>query len=174
MIGLFGSKFLPDGQIALMMMIWSIPVGWINSVTNYALIAANQQRALTRAFIIGLAFNVIANLIFIPLFSYQAAALITIASEIIEGSAFYFYVRRHIVPVSWVGVLARPALASGVMALVVYPFAVAGGVYLLMGLGVGVAAYLIVLFTTHALDVDETALLAPLLPRRFAAMRVRP
>ena len=60
------------------------------------------------------------------------------------------------------------------MALVVYPFAVAGGVYLLMGLGVGVAAYLIVLFTTHALDVDETALLAPLLPRRFAAMRVRP
>ncbi|NJM41692.1 MAG: hypothetical protein HC853_13505 [Anaerolineae bacterium] len=45
---------MPEGQIALMMMIWSIPVGWINSVTNYALIAANQQRALTRAFVIGL------------------------------------------------------------------------------------------------------------------------
>ncbi len=173
MIGLFGPAFLPEGQIALMMMIWSIPVGWINSVTNYALIAANQQRALTRAFVIGLAFNVIANLIFIPLFSYQAAAIITLFSEIVEGSAFYFYVRRHIVPVSWVGVLARPALASGIMALVAYPFAVAGGALLAAGLVMGLAAYLVVLFLTHALDGNETALLAPLLPGRIARLAAR-
>jgi O-antigen/teichoic acid export membrane protein len=173
MIGLFGPEFLPEGQIALMMMIWSIPVGWINSVTNYALIAANQQRALTRAFVIGLGFNVVANLLLIPLFSYQAAALVTIASEIVEGSAFYFYVRRHIAPVSWVGVLARPTLAAGVMALVVYPFAAGGGALLLVGLGMGVAAYLGVLFLTRALDGDEAALLRPLLPGRIARLAMR-
>jgi O-antigen/teichoic acid export membrane protein len=165
---------LPEGQIALMMMIWSIPVGWINSVTNYALIAANQQRALTRAFVIGLVFNVIANLLLIPLFSYQAAALITIASEIVEGSAFYFYVRRHIASVSWVGVLARPALAAGVMALVAYPFAAGGLVLLLVGLGMGIAAYLVVLLISRVLDGDEAALLRPLLPGRLTSRLSRP
>jgi O-antigen/teichoic acid export membrane protein len=174
MIGLFGPEFLPEGQIALMMMIWSIPVGWINSVTNYALIAANQQRALTRAFVIGLVFNVIANLLLIPLFSYQAAALITIASEIVEGSAFYFYVRRHIASVSWVGVLARPALAAGVMALVAYPFAAGGLVLLLVGLGMGIAAYLVVLLISRVLDGDEAALLRPLLPGRLTSRLSRP
>jgi O-antigen/teichoic acid export membrane protein len=164
LIGLFGAEFLPHGQIALMLMIWSIPVGWINSVTNYALIAAGQQRALTRAFIIGLVFNVVANLIFIPSFSYQAAALITIASEIVEGSAFYFFVRKHIAPVAWVGVLARPALAAGIMALVAYA-GVALGVTLL-GLVIGLAAYVITLLITRALNANETALLKPLLPAR--------
>ena len=29
-------------------MIWSIPIGFVNSVTQYVLIAVNQQRFLTR------------------------------------------------------------------------------------------------------------------------------
>ena len=90
-----------------------------------------------------------------------------------RARAFYFYVRRHIVPVSWVGVLARPALAAGVMAVVAYPFAVAGGALLLGGLVMGVVAYLGVLFITRALDGSETALLTPLLPGRFTALLIK-
>ncbi|NJM41691.1 MAG: hypothetical protein HC853_13500 [Anaerolineae bacterium] len=114
----------------------------------------------------------VANLLLIPLFSYQAAALVTIASEIVEGSAFYFYVRRHIAPVAWLNVLARPALAAGLMALVAYPFGLVGGAFLLVGLGMGLAAYLVVLFITRALDANETALLAPLLPKRFMRLQL--
>ena len=166
MIGVLGGpEFIPEGQIALMMMIWSIPIGWINSVTNYALIAANQQHALTRAFVIGLGFNVIANLILIPHFSYQAAALVTIASEFIEGFAFYLFVRRHIAKVNWLSVLGRPALAAGVMALVIYPFAALG--LTLPGVVIGIAVYLIMLLLTRALDSNERALLNPLIPARL-------
>ena len=166
MIGVLGGpEFIPAGQIALMMMIWSIPIGWINSVTNYALIAANQQRALTRAFVVGLVFNIIANLLLIPMFSLQAAALITIASEFIEGCAFYLYVRRHIARVNWLSVLGRPALAAGVMALVVYPFATMD--LTLIGILIGTIAYLVVLFFTQALNPIERALLMPLLPARL-------
>jgi len=159
-----GKEFLPQGQIALMLMIWSIPFGWVNSVTNYALIAVGQQRALTRAFIIGLVFNVVANLIFIPLFSFQAAAVITILSELVEGAAFYFYVRRHITRLNWADVFARPALAGLVMA------AVCAALNAINLLGVGVAlgglAYVAALAFTRALNADERAVLAPLLPSR--------
>lgn len=163
-----GKEFLPQGQIALMLMIWSIPFGWVNSVTNYALIAVGQQRALTRAFIIGLGFNVVANLIFIPLFSFQAAAIITILSEIVEGAAFYFYVRRHITRLNWADVFARPALAGLVMA------GVCAALNAINLLGVGVAlgglAYVAALALTRALNADERAVLAPLVPARARAL----
>jgi O-antigen/teichoic acid export membrane protein len=165
MIGILGGpEFLPAGAIALAIMAWSMPVGWINSVTNYALIAVNQQRALTRAFVIGLVFNIAANLILIPTFSYAGAAVVTILSEIVEGAAFYFYVRRHIAPVSWVEVLARPALAAGAMALVTFLFASAG--LLLIGLMAGLAVYAAILWLTGALSAGEREILRPLVRRR--------
>lgn len=172
MVGVLGGReYLPAGEIALMIMIWSIPIGWINSVTNYALIAVGRQRALTRAFLIGLGFNVVANLIAIPLFSYAGAAFVTILSEIVEGAAFYVYVRRHIVKLDWVAVLARPALAAGVMAAVVYPFAAAG--LPAIGIAIGLPAYAATLVAARALSPDERAVLAPLLPGRVRRALMR-
>ena len=162
MIGLFGADFQP-GTSALIIMIWSIPIGWINSVTNYALIAAGQQRMLTRAFVIGLVFNIVANLIFIPWFSFQAAALITIFSEIVEGGAFYVAVRRHIVKVNWPDVLIRPVLATGLMALVAYLLASAG--WMIPGLLLGLVIYLAALAVLRVFSAEERSMLAPLLPR---------
>lgn len=158
-----GREFLPNGAVALAIMAWSMPIGWINSVTNYALIAVNRQHALTRAFIIGLAFNVVANLLLIPLFSFVAAAVTTILSEIVEGTAFYLSVRRYIAPVDWVGVLARPLLAAGTMAGVAYLFAAMG--LTLVGLMIGLAAYGAVLGLTGALSAGERAVLLPLVRR---------
>ena len=38
-----GQSYLPHAAIALQIMIWSIPFGWINSIVNYILIALGQQ-----------------------------------------------------------------------------------------------------------------------------------
>ena len=173
MIGLLGgAQFLPHGAIALMIMIWSIPFGWINSITNYALIAVNQQRALTRAFIIGLVFNVVANLIFIPLFSYQAAAAVTILSEIVEGSAFYFYVRQHITKVPWLDVLGRPALCAALMGAVIY-FSANNGL-LIPGVILGSALYVAGLFVLRVFSPADRVMLAPLIPARFRGSITEP
>jgi O-antigen/teichoic acid export membrane protein len=164
MIGILGGReFLPEGAIALAIMCWSMPIGWINSVTNYALIAAGQQRALTRAFIIGLTFNIVANLALIPVFSFVAAAVVTIFSEIVEGTAFYVYVHRHIAPVNWVEALAKPFLAAGAMAAVTSIFAMNGLV--LIGLLLGLALYGGVLGLTGALAPQEREILRPLIRR---------
>lgn len=164
MIGLLGGQeYLPYGAIALMLMVWSIPVGWINSVTNYVLIALGQQRALTRAFIIGLIFNVVANLIFIPIYGYPAAAVITILSEIVEGTPFYITLHRTLAPIPWLRILWRPALSTAIMAGLVW----AGWqLHPLIGLILGSVAYVGLIVGLRAFDEDEQAQLINALPSR--------
>ena len=110
-----GTRYLPDSAIALQLMIWSIPVGFINSVTHYVLIALNQQRYLTRCFVVGLAFSAGSNLLLIPVFGYRAAGALHLFSELALLLAFYLGLRRHMAPVPWGRLLWRPALAGVIM-----------------------------------------------------------
>jgi O-antigen/teichoic acid export membrane protein len=110
-----GQSYLPNAAIALQIMIWSIPFGWINSIVNYILIALGQQSKLTRAFVIGLTFNISANLILIPRFSFVAAAVVTILSELVEGLVFMFYLERSLGSIQWIRLLWRLFVAAGAM-----------------------------------------------------------
>jgi O-antigen/teichoic acid export membrane protein len=162
LIGLLaGDAYLPHGAIALTLMVWSIPVGWINSVTNYVLIALGQQRALTRAFIIGLTFNVIANIIFIPIYGYAAAAIITIFSEVIEGLPFYIALHKTLAPTPWHKLLWKPALSCAIMFALTW---FGWGVHPLLGLAVGGITYLISVIVLRVFDQDEIDQFVSVLP----------
>ncbi|MGH2593298.1 MAG: oligosaccharide flippase family protein, partial [Anaerolineae bacterium] len=134
MLILGGNAYLPHSATALQIMIWSIPFGWINSITNYVLIALGQQTRLTRAFIIGLTFNVVANLILIPRYSYLAAAAITILSELVEGLPFYYYVEKTLGPVLWIRMLWKLFVAAGAMFAVMWALWPVSGV---LAIGIG-------------------------------------
>ncbi|MBC7265173.1 MAG: oligosaccharide flippase family protein [Chloroflexi bacterium] len=115
-----GAAYMPHSMIALQILIWFMPIGFINSVTQYVLIAINQQRYLTRAFLIGLAFNVVANLLLIPRFGYRAAAAVTVLSEVALLIPFYLCVRKNLTPIPWLEVFWRPTLAAAVMGTVMW------------------------------------------------------
>jgi len=171
LIGILGGEaYLPHGAIALALMVWSMPVGWINSVTNYVLIALGQQRALTKAFIIGLTFNVIANLIFIPIFGYPAAAIITILSEIVEGIPFYVTLHQTLAPIGWFRILWRPALSS----LVMFGLTWLGGfIHPALGLIAGGLSYPFLLFRLGAFNEEERAQLLSASPAFIRARLLR-
>lgn len=114
-----GAAFLPDSATALTILIWSIPIGFANSVTQYVLIAVGQQRFLTRAFLIGVTFNIAANLLLIPRFGYRGAAVVTILSELSLFLPFYYAVRRHVAPMPWVELTWRQVVAAAGMGLTV-------------------------------------------------------
>ncbi len=113
----FGHEMTVNGgsDLALRVIIWSIPLGFVNSVTQYVLIAVHQQRYLTRAFIIGVVFNVVGNLIAIPHLGYVGAALVTILSELSLLIPFYWQVRRSVGRVPWGALVAKPLLALALM-----------------------------------------------------------
>jgi len=112
---LAGDKFLPDSMIVLQLLIWFLPFSFVNQVTQYVLIAIDQQRHLTRAFVVGVLFNLITNLIFIPMYGYRAAAITTILSEWALLIPFYLLVRKHLCTVPWFDVIWRPAIAAALM-----------------------------------------------------------
>ncbi len=154
-----GARYLPDGAIALQLMIWSIPFGWINSVTQYALIALGLQRLITRAFAGAVLFNIAANLIFIPQYGFQAAALATIASELALLAPFLFLLKRELTDLRVHSLLWRPLVALAVMGLALLIL----GTSLLALLASG-AVYTSVLLLLRPLDAAEGEALLKLLP----------
>ena len=158
-----GPEFLPGGMDALRLMAWAMPIGWINSLTQYVLIALDQQRYLTRAYLFGFAFNLVANLIFMPVYGYRASAVIHIASELALLIPFAIGMQRQLHDIGWWQILGKPILAT---------LAMIGGALLLAPLGRGAAlagvvvVYPLALWRLNILAPEERALLAPLFRRR--------
>ncbi|MBK9747044.1 MAG: oligosaccharide flippase family protein [Chloroflexi bacterium] len=159
-----GAQYLPDGAIATQLMIWSIPIGWMNSLTQYVLIALDLQKRITTAFILGVGFNIIANLILIPPFGYRAAALTTIASEAVLLVPFALLLQGAVGRLNWLDMLWRPIAAALVMALVT---GLLWSTMPLVALVVGGLAYLVVLIALRPLNADEITRLLPLIPARL-------
>ncbi len=155
-----GSRFLPHSAIALRLLIWFLPFSFINSLVHYVLIAVNQQRYLTRAFLIGVGFNLVANLLLIPRYSYQAAAVNTVLSEIALLLPFYALLRRHVGPIPWFTIWWRPLVAGAVMAVPLW----AGHLSPLLALPLSFLAYGGALLVLRAFTQDDWGVLEHLLP----------
>lgn len=163
-----GDAYLPHSAIALQVLIWFLPFSFINSVTHYVLIALNQQRYLTKAFIIGVVFNVIANLLAIPPLSYVGASLVTVMSEIALLIPFYIGVRRNLASIPFFSIIWRPAIAAGAMGVALWW--VTERVGLLIAIPIAGMLYAILLIGLGALGEDERALLRHLVPARFHSL----
>jgi len=155
-----GARYIPDGAIALQLMIWSIPIGWMNSLTQYALVSLGLQRLVTRAFAAAVVFNMAANLIFIPAYGFQAAAIATIASEIALFLPFIYFAQDKLEAVRVASLLWRPLVALAAMLLALFLLGQS-----LPALILGALAYTGVLLLLRPLDAAESEALATLLPK---------
>jgi len=158
---LAGPEYLPQGAIALQIVIWAIPFGWLNSVTNYVLIALGLERMQPRAFTIAVGFNIITNLIFIPRFSFVAASVTTIFSEIVLMIVFAYYLRQRMTGINWFGLMWRPWLVTLAMIAVML---LGNQVNLLLALLLGAIVYPAGLLLLRVIGQEERQILASILP----------
>jgi O-antigen/teichoic acid export membrane protein len=159
-----GSQYLPDGAIATQLMIWSIPIGWMNSLTQYVLIALDMHRRITRAFALAVTFNIVSNLILIPTYGYRAAAITTIASEAVLLLPFALLLREGLGSLPWAGMVWRPLVAAAAMFAVL---AVGWETQPILSLLASGLVYCVVLLALKPLSADELNRLRPLLPSRL-------
>jgi O-antigen/teichoic acid export membrane protein len=132
-----------------------------------------QQRFLTKAFILGLVFNVAANLVAIRYFSYVGAAFVTILSEIVLLIPFYYGVRRHLASIPFWSIAWRPTAAAAVMGIALW--GLVARTSLLVAVPVAGLLYVVLLVALGALGDDERALLRRLVPARWhAVVRLAP
>ncbi|MGQ9613576.1 MAG: flippase [Chloroflexus sp.] len=122
------AEYLPSVTV-LAVLAWFLPLSFVNGLLQYVLIAIERQTAITRAFVIGAAFNLTANLIAIPLAirwgrpqdALLAAAVITILSEVVLYMVFHPVLRREGLTPAIHRLMWRPALASLLMAVAMAP-----------------------------------------------------
>lgn len=156
-----GAEFLPQGAVALQIIIWSIPFGWMNSVTNYVLIALGLERMQPRAFAVAVGFNILCNYLFIPQYGFVAAGITTILSEVVLLLMFAYYLRQRGAGMDWLRLMARPVLLTVVMLAVMW---LGNQVHLLVALALGAFVYLIGLITLRIIEPDERQAISAILP----------
>src|SRR6266511_3986331 len=104
-----GREYLPDAAVALAILICYLPLSYANGLTQYVLIAAGRQRALTVAFVAALVFNLVANVLLIPRYGYVGAAWVTVLSELVLLIPFQLLALRIAPDVSLLREAGRPA-----------------------------------------------------------------
>lgn len=161
---LAGPDYLPQSALALQLLVWYMPVGFVNSVTHYVLIAIDQQRFLTRAFIVGAAFNVISNLLLIPRYGFAAAAAITALSEVALFIPFQYCVRNNLTSLPWLDLFWRPSAAAMLMGAVLW---LLQGRSILLTVPLAALVYVASLAGVGAFRQPDVALVVELLPLRL-------
>lgn len=166
-----GEQYLPDGALAVQLMIWSIPIGWMNSLTQYALIALDMQRRITWAFVVAVTFNIVANMVFIPAYSFVAAAITTILSELTLFVFFAYLMQEGLGKrLNWAGLLWKPsASVLGMLGALL----VLEALPLLLRLLLASVVYLVALLALKPLDAHEQGFLGERLPSRMRGLAVR-
>jgi O-antigen/teichoic acid export membrane protein len=84
----FGSAY--DGSaVPLAILVWTVPILAATGAYAVALIAADRQSVLMRNNVVGAVFNVAANFAAVPLAGIRGAAVVTIASELLNLALNY-------------------------------------------------------------------------------------
>ena len=157
----FGEAYAPSVR-ALQILIWFLPFSYINGVTQYVLIAVNQQRYLTGAFLLGAGFNLLANLLVIPIYGIEGAAAVTVVSELVLMVPFMRGIYRYVGPLPLASIGVRGIAAAAVMGLLLFPLR---HVSFLALAPLGACIYLAMLLLLRAFDEEDRRLLRRLFAR---------
>jgi O-antigen/teichoic acid export membrane protein len=79
---LLGARF-SESATALKILIWAVILRYINYALNVKLLASGQEKVFVMTSGICLGVNVVGNLALIPMFSWRAAAALTIVTEFV-------------------------------------------------------------------------------------------
>jgi O-antigen/teichoic acid export membrane protein len=161
---LSGREFLPHGAVTLQILIWSIVFGWINSLTNYVLIALNRQSYVMVTSGARVIFTIIANLLCVGTFGYVASAWILVGGEFLLVLLFYADLRRQLGPVGWGRALGPTVVAGLAMGATAWAVAAYSPPLALLA---SLIVYPVALVLLRALTSEEWAMLSPLLPARL-------
>jgi O-antigen/teichoic acid export membrane protein len=157
-----GIAYVPHGAPALALLIWYLPLSYVNGVTQYVLIALDRPRTITFSFAVAAVFNFVFNLVFVPRYGIQAAAIATVASEVVLYVPLWWVLRTELALVPLWRVVWRPALAALGMAV---GMLLGLRLHLLLGLALGLIVFWAGLLAVGAVHEEDRRLARRVLRR---------
>ncbi|MEN6330120.1 MAG: flippase [Methanobacteriaceae archaeon] len=158
---IYKNAFTPS-IIILQILIWAIPITFLNYIFGTILPAMNRQNVLLKVTFISMVFNIALNLVLIPIYSYVGAAVVTVATELFIFVLCLFILSRTFSKVRLQEVFFKPVLASLVMLL----FLVYVKSNLFLEIIMGIIIYFVVLIVIRTFNEDDWDILRQILGRK--------
>ena len=152
-----GNTFKASAPV-LKILIFALVFIFFSSFSNAILIAGNKQKKMMTILFLAALFNLITNLIFIPHYSYLAAAIISVLTEFLVAIGTFIIIKREFHYFPQTKSLSRILGAGIIMALVLV--LIKNTNFLLAGT-ISLSVYVLVLWLFKAIETEElTSLLA--------------
>lgn len=159
---LFGSSYYP-AVVALQILIWTIPFLFLTYLFGTILISIDKQNLILKTTGVAMIFNVMLNIILIPKYSYVAASVVTVLTELIGSIICIYYLSRYITPINFKKILIKPILATLIMSAILL---LKPNLPLIVLVISGVLIYTILLILFKAFTPDDYDLLKRIYVRR--------
>ena len=150
-----GENFFISGSV-LKILALAIGLIYLGSLFSNSIIALNKQKAGAWIYFIGMIFNIITNLIFIPKYSYLGAAFTTVLTEFLVTVLMLILVYRTISYFPSFKTGPKSIFASLLMGGFIYYFQ-QGSLFLVIG--ASILIYLVILYFIKGIAKEDIILL---------------
>ncbi|MBU4284881.1 flippase [Patescibacteria group bacterium] len=149
-----GTDFSASAPV-LNVLAFAIGLIFLGNLFGNGIIALNRQKAGAWIYFIGMIFNIILNLIYIPKYRYVGAAATTMATEFLVTILMMILIYKTIHYLPKFNVI-KPLIAGAIMAGFLYSFS-SWNIFILTG--GGLIVYLLVLYLIKGIRKEEVQLL---------------
>jgi|SRR3989344_1282629 len=153
MVFVAGKDYAISGEILKVLILASAAI-FIAAVFGYGIVAMNKQKQMIKYYCVNAIVSLAAYIIFIPRYSYWAAAWITVFSEffILCFAFWILYLNTKFIP--RLKVFFKSLLASAVMAMAIF---LTTDMHVIFSLAIGVAVYGIILYGVKGVTKETIA-----------------
>jgi O-antigen/teichoic acid export membrane protein len=160
-IGILSPEYAQAAPV-LAIIVWAPVVLFMYIVVNSLVISQLTKFAMVITGV-NVVVNIVGNLLLLPHYGIKGAAIMTVASEVLQGLFYFYFVRQKITRFKFFTLIWRPILASAIMGVLVWyirditPWPAV--------IVIGAVAYAMALFAFRFFRKDDIAFMKGLLGR---------
>jgi O-antigen/teichoic acid export membrane protein len=158
----YGGSYFPS-VLALQILIWSVPLIFIDSAFSYLFSSMNKQATVAKIMGIVAFFNIILNIILIPFYSYIGASIVTLASDMITLPLMMFVLSKteFKLPFKLLKDITKVLISSIVMLI---PLIVLNDLNMFLVILISALVYIVTFLSIKGLDDEDIKIIKNILP----------
>lgn len=145
----------------MQILIWTVSFLFVNGAAATLLNAVDREKTVTKIYIAASIFNVALNLLLIPVYSYDGAAIATVLSEVlITVLTLYHVFKTDFKPdIGLLKTVIKLIIASVLLGAILYWI----NVSLWLAIPIGLVVYIALLFVTRVIDDNDRYIISELI-----------
>ena len=160
----YGISYFPS-VIALQILIWSVPLIFIDSAFAYLFSSMNKQATVAKIMGIVAFFNIFLNIILIPFYSYIGASIVMVCSDLITLTLMMFVLSntQFKVPFGLLKDVIKVFISSMVM---IIPIILLNHLNLIIIILISSLVYVTIFISLRGLDDEDKKIIENILPSK--------